>query len=113
LALLTLHEADDAPYCLEDRLINVGAIPEAVDVDFSAEPAGNWLLRKVPWGTAEHVIRAVAATSQDAKLLKVPAGSPCLEIDRITTREGSPLTAVRICYPGDQHQMVARFMPGS
>lgn len=113
LSLLVLHKADGAPYCVEERLINVVAIPEALSADFAVEPAGSWLLQQVPWSSAEHVIRAVAATAADARLLKISAGTPCLEIDRLTQRGGVPLTAVRLCYPGSQHQVVARFMPNS
>lgn len=113
LALTALHRADGAPYCLEDRLINLAAVPEARHADFSEEPAGSWLLRQVPWSSAEHTIRAVAATAADGKLLNMAAGAPCLEISRITRHDGQPLTAVRLTYPGSQHQLVARFMPQS
>jgi GntR family histidine utilization transcriptional repressor len=111
LHLQGLHSADGVPYCLEQRLINLGAVPEAEGTSFETEPAGTWLLRQVPWSSAQHTIRAVAIAAADAKWLRLPSGTACLEIERLTQFNGQAITLARLCYPGDRHQLVARFLP--
>ena len=113
LALTGLHSADGAPYCLEERLINLDVVPEAQQVSFEHEPAGSWLLRQVPWSSAQHKIRAVGATPAEAKLLQLPLGTPCLEIQRLTQSNGQAVTFARLLYPGDRHQLIARFTPAA
>jgi len=110
-ALRTLHRADGRPFCLEDRLISLAAVPEAQDADFSEIPPGSYLLTRVPWSEAEHRIRATAADRTSAHLLAVESGTPLLVIERRTWKDGSPVTQVRLSYRGDRHSLVARFTP--
>lgn len=111
LALHGLHTADGAPYCLEERLINLATVPEARTTSFEQEPAGTWLLRKVPWSSAQHTIRAVGALAAEAKLLQVAVGTACLEMQRQTHASGQTITYARLVYPGDKHQLTANFTP--
>ena len=61
LALTCLHRADDRPFALEERLINLTEVAAARDVDFTVESPGAWLLGHGPWTDARHRIRAIAA----------------------------------------------------
>jgi GntR family histidine utilization transcriptional repressor len=56
----------------------------------------------VPWSSAQHSIRAAAATPENAALLVV---------ERQTWNADLPVTHVRFTYPGDSHALVARFTP--
>lgn len=109
VALTCLHSADGIAFAHEDRIIDLGAVPEAATAAFETEPPGTWLLGHVPWSEAEHRISAVAADDETAALLDIEVGSACLVIERRTWRAGTTLTAVRLTYPGAQHQLVARF----
>jgi len=109
LALEACHSADGIPFAKESRLINLDAVPEAARADFSRDSAGSWLLAHVPWSEAEHRIAAIGADDMVAKTLHTAEGSPCLVINRRTWRNGQTLTAVRLVYPGQEHQLVARF----
>ena len=111
IELLTLHYAGLRPFCLERRLINLTAVPSAASADFADEAPGAWLVKHVPWTSAEHRIRAGAADAQTAPALKVRRGTPCLVVDRRTWTGGKPVTFVRLTYPGDGHELVARFSP--
>ena len=111
IELLTLHYAGLRPFCLERRLINLSAVPSAASADFADEAPGAWLVKHVPWTSAEHRIRAGAADAQTAPALKVRRGTPCLVVDRRTWTSGKPVTFVRLTYPGDGHELVARFSP--
>ena len=113
LAIDGLHHAADGPFAHEARLISLASAPEAAAVDFSAEPPGAWLLGHVPWSEAQHRICAVAAQGETARLLDLRAGTPCLQVERITWRGGKPVTRVRQTFPGDRYDLVARFTPAA
>jgi GntR family histidine utilization transcriptional repressor len=106
-----VHRADGEPFCHEARVISLAAVPQAESADFTAEQAGTWLLRQVPWSAAEHTIRAVTPPPRVLKLLALAAGTACLEIERRTEFEGRPITFARLTYPGTKHQLVAQFAP--
>jgi GntR family transcriptional regulator, histidine utilization repressor len=112
IAIACRHSADNVPFAVEDRLIDLEAVPEAATADFAVEPPGSWLLHHVPWTEAEHTISAIVADDRTAAALGIAIGAPCLVIDRYTWRSARTLTAVRLLYPGDTHRLVARFEGG-
>ncbi len=111
LALVCRHDADGRPFCLEDRLIHLGAAPEAAEESFADEPPGAWLIARIPWTAAEHRIRATSADDA-AAALALPASAPCLVIERRTFIGDLAVTHVTLTYPGAAHELVARFTPG-
>jgi GntR family histidine utilization transcriptional repressor len=111
LSLRGLHHAGDMPFCHEARIINLEAAPAAADEDFRRIAPGRWLLREIPWTSAEHRIRAVAASGEVARDLGLPPGTPCLEVTRRTEVAGQWVTLATQTYPGDRHQLVAQFGP--
>lgn len=111
--LVVRHFAGDRVFCLEERLINVEAVPEAAHQDFRESSPGRWLLDSVPWTAAEHRIGARNASKPVASALALTPGMACLVVERRTWRATLPVTQVRLTYPGDSHQLVARFTPTS
>jgi GntR family histidine utilization transcriptional repressor len=109
LEVICDHFAGDRPFCHEERLINLAAVPEAADESFEEAPPGSWLLGKVPWSAAEHRIRAEPAKADIAAALAIPAGSACLVIERTTHSGSLQITHVKLTYPGDRHELVAQF----
>jgi GntR family transcriptional regulator, histidine utilization repressor len=106
-----LHYAGAAPFCREQRLINLNLVPEAAQQSFADITPGAWLVARVPWTSAEHRIRAEGADAATAAALKLRRGSACLVIERRTWRGGQPVTQVRLTYPGPARELVARFSP--
>jgi GntR family histidine utilization transcriptional repressor len=111
LALRCRHEAEGQPFAIEDRLINLQAVPDALKQDFSITPPNTWLVGHVPWTEAEHRITACNADQAIALDLAIDAGAACLVIERRTWRNGEPITAVRIIHPGHLYDLIARFTP--
>jgi len=109
LELICRHFAKNQPFCDEYRLINLQAVEGAAAETFDEISPGAWLLQQVPWNFAEHRIRASGAVADVATRLKVKAGSPCLIVERKTRSESSPITFVRLTYPGSLHELVATF----
>ncbi|MBO3762288.1 histidine utilization repressor [Ciceribacter sp. L1K22] len=113
LSMTCIHFAGTRQFCIEERLINLANVPEAESADFTAHPPGQWLVRQVPWSTAEHRIRAVAASTEIGAMLGITKGAACLVVERRTWSGLGPITQVRLTYPGDTHALVARFTPAS
>jgi len=113
LFLEVLHFADNLPFTMETRQINLDAVPDVEHVEFTDEPPGSWLLRNVPWSEGEHSIRAISADAMIARRLQVAERTACISIARRTWRASDLITFVRLIYPGDRHRFVVRFRPTS
>lgn len=111
--LVVRHFAGPRVFCLEERLINAEAVPEAAHEPFRDAAPGRWLLDSVPWTAAQHRIGASSAGKEVAASLSVPLNTACLIVERRTWRAALPVTHVRLTYPGDSHQLVAHFTPTS
>ncbi len=111
LALTCLHSAAGRPFAYEERLINLSATPDAAQADFTAITPGAWLLGSVPWTEAEHRITAAHPTAAAAAALELPAATACLVLERKTWRGEARITYVRLTFPGDAFDLVARFSP--
>jgi len=109
LAVAGVHRADGRAHALEERLINLAAVPDARRERFATVSPGRWLLARVPWTDAEHQISALNADLTIARRLQIPRRKACLCIERRTWLERQPVTYVRLIYPCDQHRLVARF----
>lgn len=113
LTVTALHLAGSRPFCHEERLINLLAVPEARDEPFASQAPGAWLLRRVPWSLAEHEIKAIAASLEVARVLDIPVGTPCLVIERRTWNADHVVTFVRLTYVAGSHSVIARFGPSA
>ena len=111
LALRCLHRASARPFALEERLINLETVPEAATVDFSRTAPGSWLLGHVPWTEAEHRISAANVSRATAGVLGVEPTAACLVLERRTWRGEDRITHVRLTFPGEAYDLVARFAP--
>ena len=111
LDLTCRHWAGKKPFCIEERLINLTAVPETANEAFDEVSPGPWLVTRVPWTSAEHRIRAQPADKKRAALLGLSEGQACLSIERRTWSIETPITFVRFTYPGESHELIARFSP--
>jgi GntR family transcriptional regulator, histidine utilization repressor len=111
LSVTVMHRADDEPFCLEERIINLAIVPDAATETFDVLSPGPWLLQHVPWNAGEHRISAEAASPPVAKALGLSPDAPVLTVERQTWRLEDTVTRVRLTYPGSQHTLTARFTP--
>ena len=113
LHVISLHSADDTPYVIEDRWINLVALPHLADVSFAALSANEWLLQNTPFTHGDISFGAANASTEEASMLHIKVGAALFMIDR-TTRDrnagngdakssDTALTNVRLLYrPGYQ-----------
>lgn len=108
LHLRTLHCENDRPHQLEDRWINLRAVPEAQAQDFAAISANEWLVRQAPFTGAEHVLRAAGAAAEEAAQLQIPPGAPVFVIERTTWCGDDAVTQARLTHPAERFRIVTR-----
>ncbi len=100
LHLKTLHLADGAPYVFEDRWLNP-VVLTGHNPDFAKISANEWLVGHVPLTAGDIAFSAANADAEEAAALTVPPGTALFITERMTWREGEPVTHVRLAYgPG-------------
>lgn len=109
--VIGIHQGQDGPFAVEDRLISLASVPGAADADFTSQSPSAWLLESVPWTQARHRISAVGASAEVAIHLAIPRHTPCLLVERWTWRTGDPVTYVCQTFRGDCFDLVATFTP--
>jgi len=106
LHLTAVHLADGVPYVLEDRWINLVAVPQAETRDFTGKSANEWLLETVPVARGELAISAQPCGAEEARALDLPEATPLLTLERSTWGPEAPVTFVRLWHmPG--HRIVS------
>jgi GntR family transcriptional regulator, histidine utilization repressor len=112
---ICVHMDNGRPLQLEDRYVNPRMAPEFLDQDFTIEPASEYLYNNVSHYELEieHVVDAAHPTRNQAKLLELDAGEPCLILTRRTWTGGIPVTVVKLVHPANRYSLVSRFKPHS
>ena len=107
LHVTALHLADNRPYILEDRWIDVRSTPEILAVDLTAQSANEWLVRNKPYSRVDVRFYAMTADRDIAQRLDAATGAALLIIERTTWIGADPITTVQAATaPG--YQLVAQ-----
>ncbi len=96
LRVEALHCADGAPWAHEERWINPGAAPGALEADFAAVSANEWLVAHVPYDQVEVAVTAERAEGAVARALGCAEGEAILVVERVTRAGGQGVTQVRL-----------------
>ena len=101
LHLLCMHYSDNRPFALEDRWINLAAVPDAAGEDFSQMGPNEWLVRKIPYSRAQFSFVATIADQRLAQFLATRPGEAILQADRITWLRETAVTFALLSFtPG-------------
>lgn len=111
--VVCVHLEEGVPMQVEDRWVSPAVVPDFLAWDFLGAPPGEQLLRAVPLDEVEHIVDAVAATPEEAVLLEVAVGEPCLVLTRRTWSRSRPVTWVRCVHPGSRYRLGTRFKAGA
>ncbi len=106
--LVCMHYADGMPYQLEDRWINVTALPQVREQSFADIGPNEWLIATVPFSQVEISFQAIAADGPTTSHLGLTPGEPVFCVERTTWWQGAAITHVRLNYRRG-HRMTARY----
>lgn len=108
LHITCAHYADTKPFQFEDRWIALSSVPAAQNEAFDTTGPNEWLLRQVPYTTADMAFLAASADSQTAPFFAVPSGTPLFQMERSTWLADAPVTFVRMTFH-PQYRMQTRY----
>ncbi|MGH1416799.1 MAG: UTRA domain-containing protein [Pelagimonas sp.] len=108
LHLTCMHYADGAPFQHEDRWINLAALPQAEDSDFTETGPNEWLVETIPFSDVEIGFGAVVADAALAEFMGCTTGEALFQTERSTWFDGQPVTFVRLCFQAG-YRMTTRY----
>ncbi|MGI9498735.1 MAG: GntR family transcriptional regulator [Geminicoccaceae bacterium] len=101
LHVQALHLADGSPYVLEDRWINIVAVPDIVDVALDEQSANEWLVLHAPFTHGDIAFTAARASAREAETLGTRPDEALFVIERLTWDDETAITSVRLTFsPG-------------
>lgn len=106
--LRRLRFADGVSFALEVSILACSFFPDLIDQEWTPETSLYTLLQThyytVP-STASHVVQAVAAGDEEARLLGIPPGSPLMRVETITCDQNQrPIEFGISLYRGDRYE---------
>jgi len=108
LHLQCMHFADNTPFQFEDRWINIDAVPNIKNADFTTIGPNEWLVNEVPFTDVEIAFSARVADKKLAEYLSLSTGEPIFTAERITWLSGTPITFARFSF-GRGYSLKTRF----
>ncbi|WP_420993802.1 histidine utilization repressor [Cupriavidus sp. 30B13] len=108
---LIVHSENGVPLLCEDRYVNPARAPDYLSVDFTKTTPTSYLLTVAPLWEAQYSIEAQLPTAEEAQLLGIKPGEPCLIVVRRTESQGSPITLARLVHPGSRYTIEGSFKP--
>lgn len=108
---LIVHFEDGVALQCEDRVVNAAVAPDYLRNDFTQVTPTQYLLQVAPLWQAQYSIEAALPTVQEARLLGIGRGEPCLVINRRTIGQDGPITAARLVHPGSRYLVQGEFKP--
>lgn len=97
---LIVHCENEVPVQLEDRWVNPGCAPAYLEQDFSRITPNEHLMAAAPLQGAFYTIEAQPAPMEEARLLGIESGAPCLVLHRRTTSAGRVASVATMWHPG-------------
>lgn len=102
---LVVHFENDVPIQIEERFVNPLAAGKYLDQDFNRQTTHHYLTSIAPLTEAEHWIEAVPANEEQAQLLAIKTGSPCLKLNRRTWSKKRSVSYAVLLHPGDRYRL--------
>lgn len=99
------HCEDEVPIQIEDRFVNPAVAPDYVRQPFAQTTPNAYLTELAPITGIDQVVEAVSPQPWECRLLSISGIEPCLMIRRRTWSEGTPVTSVRLLYPGSRYRL--------
>ncbi len=101
--LETLFLGSGKGFAFEKRWVNLQAAPQILNAPLNEISANEWLVKSVPFSSAEVAFSAVNATVAVAKMMSIDPGTALFTVDRTTWLGEVFITAVQLhYYPGYQ-----------
>lgn len=108
---LIVHFENGMPLQCEDRFVNPATAPGYLQADFTRITPTQYLFENTALWRAQYSIEADRPTPQEAQLLGLVEGAPCLVVVRRTFTRQAPITIARLVHPGALYSLHGEFQP--
>ena len=108
---LIVHFENGVPLQCEDRYVNPACSPGYLAADFSRTTPTQVLFETTALWRAQYAIEAAPASVDEARLLGLSPGDPCLVITRSTHTIDATITLARLVHPGQRYLLQGEFQP--
>jgi GntR family histidine utilization transcriptional repressor len=108
---LIVHFENAVPLQCEDRYVNPACAPGYLESDFTRTTPTHVLFETTALWRAQFAVEAAQPTSQEARLLQIDAGDPCLIVVRRTFTRDAAITIARLVHPGSRYVVEGSFAP--
>ena len=107
---LVVHYENELPVQLEERYVNCLLVSDYLSQDFTSIATYEYLQRCTPMTEVEHLISAIPATAEYARLLRMPEGDSCLALYRKTWTGTTIATVNTFTYVGSRYVLGSRYL---
>jgi GntR family histidine utilization transcriptional repressor len=108
---LIVHFENAVPLQCEDRYVNPACAPGYLQSDFTRTTPTHVLFETTALWRAQYAVEAARPTAQEARLLQIDAGEPCLIVVRRTFTRDAAITIARLVHPGSRYVVEGSFTP--
>jgi GntR family histidine utilization transcriptional repressor len=108
---LIVHRENGVAVQCEDRFVNPACSPNYLEADFHRVTPTQVLFETTALWRAQYTIEAGSATPEEARLLGLARGEPCLVVTRRTFTRDAVITLARLVHPGSRYQLQGEFEP--
>ncbi|MEJ8476676.1 histidine utilization repressor [Roseibium algae] len=109
---VVIHFENNEPVQLEERFVNSALVSGYVDQNFTAIATYDYLQNATPLTEVEHLISALPADVENAKLLQIQPGDSCLVLRRKTWSGSDTATVNTLTYVGSRYTLGSRYLHG-
>jgi GntR family transcriptional regulator, histidine utilization repressor len=108
---LIVHLENGAALQCEDRYVNPACAPDYLEQDFTRTTPTHYLFEVTALWRAQYSIESSRPTAEEARLLGIAAGEPCLVVTRRTFTRDAAITIARLVHPGSRYILEGSFEP--
>ena len=108
---LIVHLENGVPLQCEDRYVNPACAPDYLAQDFRRITPTHYLFEATALWRAQYSIEAALPTADEARLLGIRRGEPCLVMVRRTFSRDATITLARLVHPGSRYALEGQFAP--
>ena len=99
LYMRAIHSANEHPYVLENRWIDIDVVPAAQNADFAIQSPNEWLVENVPFSGGDLVLGASNTNDHEAEALACESQAALFTAERTTRNtQGATITFVQLVY---------------
>ncbi|GGH67495.1 histidine utilization repressor [Comamonas phosphati] len=106
---VVVHFENDVPIQIENRYVNPAVAPDYLTLDFGSQTPNAYLMRVAPLQGVQFAIEASMPGLEEAEMLRMEPGEPCLVLRRSTRSKGQVASVSALWHPASRYRFTGSF----